>query len=186
MPLTNQPVKGMYIIEENKIYHILDRQLKTQGRQGGLIIMRLQSMETGNQITKAIKSGAKIEHIEPETKEMQYLYSDEAGSYFMDSDTYETMFVAKDIIGSYVNFLTEGSTTLMLMYDGKILNIKENPTAVLKVTDTTDAVKGNTANSATKDATVETGYHVQVPLFIKVGDEIKINTDTGEYSSKAN
>lgn len=185
MPLTNQPVKGMYILEENKIYYLMDRQLKTQGRQGGLIIMRLKSMETGNLITKTIKSGMKVEHIEPETKEMQYLYSDDAGSYFMDSDTYETMFIPKDVIGSYVNFLKEGSTTLMLLYEGKILNIKENPTAILKVTDTTDAVKGNTANTATKEATVETGYKVQVPLFIRVGDDIKLNTDTGEYTGKA-
>ena len=185
MPLTNQPVKGMYILEENKIYYLLDRQLKTQGRQGGLIIMRLKSMETGNLITKTIKSGMKVEHIEPETKEMQYLYSDDSGSYFMDSDTYETLFVAKDIIGSYASFLKEGSTTLMLFYEGKILNIKENPTVVLKVTDTTDAVKGNTANTATKDATVETGFHVQVPLFVKIGDDIKISTDSGTYSGKA-
>lgn len=186
MPLTNQPVKGMYIIEEDKIYYILDRQLKTQGRQGGLIIMRLQSMETGNQITKTIKSGAKVEHIEPETKEMQYLYSDDKGSYFMDSDTYESMFIAKDVIGNYVNFLKEGSTTLILMYEGKILSIKENPTAVLTVTEASDAVKGNTANTATKLATVETGYQLQVPMFIKAGDEIKISTDTGTYSGKAN
>lgn len=186
MPLTNQPVKGMYIMEEDKIYYILDRQLKTQGRQGGLIIMRLKSMETGNQITKTIKSGAKVEHIEPETKEMQYLYSDDKGSYFMDSETYETMFIPKDVIGSYVNFLKEGSTTLILMYEGKILSIKENPTAVLVVTEASDAVKGNTANSATKLATVETGYQLQVPMFIKAGDEIKISTDSGTYSGKAN
>jgi len=186
MPLTNQPVKGMYIIEENKIYYLLDRQLKTQGRQGGLIIMRLQSMETGNQITKTIKSGAKVEHIEPETKEMQYLYSDGGGSYFMDSETYETICIPKDTIGNYVNFLKEGSTTLILMYDGKILNIKEVPTVVLTVTETSDAVKGNTANSATKLAKVETGFELQVPMFIKEGDEIKINTDSGTYSGKAN
>jgi elongation factor P len=185
MPLTNQPVKGMYILEDSKIYYLLDRQLKTQGRQGGLIIMKLKSLETGNQFTKTIKSGTKVEHIEPETKEVQYLYSDESGAYFMDSSTYETVFIPKDVIGSYVNFLKEGSTTLILVYDGKILNIKENPTVVLKVIDAADAVKGNTANTATKSATVETGYKLQVPMFIKSGDEIKINTDTGEYTGKA-
>ncbi|MBU1119836.1 elongation factor P [Patescibacteria group bacterium] len=186
MPLTNQPVKGMYILEENKIYYILDRQLKTQGRQGGLIIMRLQSMETGNQSTKTIKSGAKVEHIEPETKEMQYLYSDGSGSYFMDSETYETINIPKDTIGDYVNFLKEGMSTLVLMYNGKILNIKEVPNVVLKVTETSDAVKGNTANSATKLAKVETGFELQVPMFIKVGDDIKISTESGSYSGKSN
>jgi elongation factor P len=104
----------------------------------------------------------------------------------MESDTYETLFIPKDVIGGYVNFLKEGSTTLILMYEGKILNIKENPTVILKVTDAADAVKGNTANTATKSATVETGYQLQVPMFIKVGDDIKINTDTGDYSGKSN
>jgi elongation factor P len=74
----------------------------------------------------------------------------------------------------------------MLTYEGKILSIKENPSVVLEVTVAQDAVKGNTANNATKLVTVETGYQLKVPLFIKKGDKIKINTETGEYSGKAN
>ncbi len=137
-------------------------------------------------VNKTIKAGAKVEYIEPETKAFQFLYSDDAGSYFMDSETYETVMIPKDVVGDYVNFLKEGDSILMLTYEGKILSIKENPSVVLEVTVAQDAVKGNTANNATKLVTVETGYQLKVPLFIKKGDKIKINTETGEYSGKAN
>jgi len=73
-----------------------------------------------------------------------------------------------------------------MIYEGKVLTVKENPTAVLTIVETSDAVKGNTANSATKEATLETGYKIQVPMFIKRGDVVKVNTDSGTYSGKAN
>jgi len=186
MPLTNQPVKGMYILEDGKFYFLIDRQLKTQGRQGGLIILKMRALENGYVTSKTIKAGVKIEYIEPETKEMQYLYSDNASVYLMDSETYETVTIPKGTIGEYVNFLKEGDAVLIMLYEGKVLTVKENPTAVLMVIETSNAVKGNTANSATKEATLETGYKIQVPMFIKKGDVVKVNTDSGTYSGKAN
>ncbi|HNR28856.1 MAG TPA: elongation factor P [Candidatus Dojkabacteria bacterium] len=186
MPLTDQPVKGMYIKEDGRFFFLEDRKLKTQGRQGGLVIMKLKALDNGQIINKTVKSGTKVEYINPETKEAQYLYKDDSFAYFMDTSTYETVNISKDVIGSYVNFLKEGDSILMLTYEGKILSIKENPSVVLEVTVAQDAVKGNTANNATKLVTVETGYQLKVPLFIKKGDKIKINTETGEYSGKAN
>ena len=159
MPLTNQPVKGMYLLEEGRFYFLIDRQLKTQGRQGGLIILKMKSLENG---------------------------SDNSSVYLMDSETYETITIPKGTIGEYVNFLKEGDSILIMIYNGKVLSIKENPTVILAVVDTSAAVKGNTANSATKEATLETGYKIQVPMFIKTGDVIKVNTDSGTYSGKAN
>ncbi|MDD4382368.1 MAG: elongation factor P [Candidatus Dojkabacteria bacterium] len=186
MPLTNQPVKGMYIVEDGKFFYLIDRQLKTQGRQGGLIIMKMRNLESGMVLSRTIKAGAKVEYIEPETKDMQYLYSDGNSAYFMDSDTYETVSIQKDILGNYINFLKEGEKVLIMMYEGKVLSVKENPTVILKVVEATDTVKGNTANSATKEVTLETGYKIHVPMFIRQGDSIKINTELGTYSGKAN
>ncbi len=186
MPLTDQPVKGMYLLEENRIFLLQDRKLKTQGRQGGLLIFKMKALDNGQILTKTIKAGTKVEYVHPETKEMQYLYSDASGAYFMDSTTYETVNIPSEVLGNYLNFLKEGESVLVMMYDGKVLTIKENPTVNLQVTESTDAVKGNTSNTATKLVTVETGYKVQVPLFVKGGDLIKINTETGEYSGKAN
>ena len=186
MPLTDQPVKGMYIKEDDRFFFLEDRKLKTQGRQGGLVIMKLKALDNGQIINKTVKSGTKVEYFNPETKEAQYLYKDDEFAYFMDTSTYETVNIPKDVIGSYINFLKEGDSILMLTYEGKILSIKENSSVVLEVISAQDAVKGNTANNATKLVTVETGYQLKVPLFIKKGDKVKINTETGEYSGKAN
>ncbi len=186
MPLTDQPVKGMYLLEEDRVFILQDRKLKTQGRQGGLIILRMKALDNGQIVNKTIKAGAKVEYIYPEVKEMQFLYSDVNGSFFMDSSTYETVMIPKAIVGEYVNFLKEGEHALVMTYQGKILTLKESSSVTLTVTEADDAVKGNTSNSATKIVTLETGYKINVPLFIKKGDVIKVNTETGEYTSKAN
>ncbi|NLD25257.1 elongation factor P [Candidatus Dojkabacteria bacterium] len=185
MPITAQPVKGMYLLEEGRVFILQDRKLKTQGRQGGLIILKMKALDSGQIVTKTIKAGAKVEYIEPETKEVQFLYSDSEGSFFMDSETFETIMIPKDVIGSYVQFLKEGESVLVMLFDGKILSVKEQPSVSLKVIESSDAVRGNTSNSATKEIVLETGYKVHVPLFIKVGDVLKINTETGAYSGKA-
>ncbi len=186
MPLTDQPVKGMYILESGRVFHLIDRKLKTQGRQGGLVIMKKKALDNGQVLTETVKAGTKVEYINPETKEMQFLYMDNENCYFMDNQTYETLPISKDVIGEYANFLKEGSTHLIMMYEEKVLTVKENPSMELEVTQAEDTVKGNTSNSATKEVTVETGYRLQVPMFIKRGDVLKINTSTGEYSGKAN
>jgi elongation factor P len=186
MPLTDSPVKGMYIKEDGRFFFLQDRKLKTQGRQGGLIIMRMKALDNGQIINKTIKSGTKVEYVTPETKEVQYLYNDALGVYFMDMETYESITISKDVIGGYINYLKEGESILILVYEGNILSVKENPSVILEVIEADEAVKGNTANAATKLVTVETGYQLHVPLFIKKGEKIKINTESGTYSSKAN
>jgi len=148
--------------------------------------MKKKALDNGQVLTETVKAGTKVEYITPETKEMQYLYSDPSGSYFMDTQTYETVNIQKDVLGEYVNFLKEGSTHLIMMHEGNVLTVKENPSVNLEVTQAEDTVKGNTSNSATKQVTVETGYKLQVPMFIKKGDMVKINTETGGYSGKAN
>lgn len=185
MPLTTQPVKGMYILQEGRVFHLLDRQLKTQGRQGGLIVMKKKALDNGQVLTETIKAGTKVEYINPETREVQYTYSDGTNSYFMDTLTFETINIPREVIGRYVGFLKEGSSHLIMMHEGKVLTIRENPVVELEVVSAQDAVKGNTSGSASKGVTVETGYKLQVPMFIKKGDIIKINTETGEYSGKA-
>jgi elongation factor P len=145
----------------------------------------MKALDNGQIVNKTIKAGAKVEYVEPETKEVQFLYSDNEGSYFMESDTYETVMIPKVVIGDYVKFLKEGESVLVMVHEGKILTVKEHPSVNLTVTEASDAVRGNTSSSATKEVTLETGYKVYVPLFIKVGDVVKINTETGEYSGKA-
>jgi elongation factor P len=148
--------------------------------------MKMKALDTGQQLEKTIKAGVKVEYIEPETIAVQYLYSDEKSGYFMDTNTYETFPIGIDIVGDYIKFLKEGDSCLIMRSEGEVLNVKISPTVELEVIEATPAVRGNTANSATKSVKVETGYTLNVPLFIEKGDILKINTETGDYSGKAN
>ncbi len=184
MAYTDSPTKDMYLLIDGKFHYVLDRQLKTQGRQGGLIILKMKNLDGGNTITQTIKAGTKVEQIEPETKEMQYLYKDENNAYFMDAVTFENIPLSLSIVDDYINFLKEGDSVLMMIYEQRVLSIRRKASVSLKVTESVDAVKGNTANAATKLVTLETGYRVNVPLFVKQGDTVTINTETGLYTGR--
>lgn len=184
MPFTDQPRKDLYARIDGKIFYILDRSYKTQGRQGGLLILKLKNMETGNNSTVTFKAGMKVEIVEPETKEVQYLYKDSDYAYFMDTESFETIPLTLSIIDDYIPFLKEGEKTLIITFEGKILSVKRKGSVALKVTHADEAVKGNTANNATKLITLETGYQVQAPMFVREGDIVTINTETGQYTGR--
>lgn len=184
MALTYQPRKNTYLNIDGKIYFVLDRQLKTQGRQGGLIILKLKNVETGANQEVTIKSGQKVEELETETKEVQYLYSDSQAVHFMETSTFESIEVPISLIDDYKYFLKEGEKTLVLFAEGKIIDIRRKGAVELKVVEASDAVKGNTATNALKEVVLETGYKVNVPMFVKEGDVVTINTETGEYTGR--
>lgn len=186
MALTDQPRKDMYVMLDGKAHYILDRSYKTQGRQGGLIILKLKNLETGNHSMMTVKAGVKVDVFEPETKEVQYLYADGASLYFMDMESFETISILKDVVGDYAWYLKEGDKVLVIMYEGNVIDIRKKATVNLEVVETQDAVKGNTSGNAMKSAKVETGYELNVPMFIQVGDVLTINTETGEYSGRVN
>ena len=185
MSSIDQFKKDMYLLIDDHVHHVIDRQLKTQGRQGGLIILKMRDLETGNIVNKTIKAGTKLEQIDVEYVEMQYLYNDDNGVYFMNMETYETVSIPLPILEDYILFLKEGEKILTMNFNGRIINIRKNPTVVLKVKSAEPAIRGDTANNALKSVELETGYKVNVPMFIKVGDEVKINTESGEYMGKA-
>ncbi len=184
MAQTSHFVRGMYVMLTDGIYSVEDRSLKTQGRQGGLIILKLRNIKTGNILTETLKAGAKLEEVLLETKKMQYLYADDKSAYFMDSESFETVPVKKEVLGDYLSYLKEGEELLMLVYEDEIVDVKRNPSVVLEVTEAEDAIKGNTANNAMKDVILETGLKIKVPMFIKKGDKVVVNTESGVYSKK--
>lgn len=184
--MTDTFVKDMYVMYEGVLHHVLDRFYKTQGRQGGLIILKMRNMNSGNMNTITMKAGMKLDAVNVEMKEMQYLYKDTGDLYFMDSETFETINIPKDVVGDYENYLKEGDKILTQIYDGKVIDIKRSAAVTLEVVEAMDAVKGDTATAAMKEVTVETGYVVKAPMFIKKGDKISINTDSGEYTGRIN
>ncbi len=184
MAQTDQLAKDMYILIDGNIHLITDRKYKTQGRQGGLIIFTARNVSSGQIIVKTVKAGVKYEQVNPEHVEVQYLYSDADSLYFMNMETFETVTLDKSFVGDYSQYLKEGDKNVIMVYEGKVLSIRKNPSVQLKVTESAEAVKGNSATSANKIVTTETGYKVKVPLFVNVGDILTINTETGEYTGR--
>ncbi len=185
MALTDQLSKDIYILIDGNIHLITERKYKTQGRQGGLIIFTAKNVQTGQTLVKTVKAGTKFDAVDPEYIEMQYLYHDDSSVYFMNTQTYETVSVSRELVGDYVQYLKEGDKYVIMIYDDKVLSMRKNPSVELKVVESVDAVKGNTATAANKMVTTETGYKVKVPLFVKTGDTITINTETGAYTGRA-
>ena|GEM_PF-386958 len=186
MPLTDDLKKNIYLRIDGKIYFILDRQYKTQGRQGGLVMLKLKNVSDNTTKSMTVNAGTKFEEVFPDVVGVQYLYSDDDYCYFMDMNTFETINVSRSIVGDYINFLKEGEKTQVLVLEEKVISMKRQPIVKLEVTESIDDVKSNAATDVTKSVTVETGYKVNVPLFIRKGDVISINTDTGEYTGRAN
>ena len=146
---------------------------------------KLKDIQSGKIIDKTFNAGARLEFVRVEAKRMQFLYQDGELFVFMDSDTYDQLNVSADSVADNARYLIAG-LNVDLLFDGtEILDIRLPANVVLNVVETEPGFKGNTATGATKPATVETGYSLNVPLFIEEGDHLKINTRNGEYIERA-
>ena len=145
----------------------------------------MKDIQTGKIIDETFNAGARIEIIRVEVKPMQYLYNDGDFFIFMDNKTYDQITVSESIINGGKDFLVAGMNVDLLFDGQEILDVRIPAHVVLQVTDTEPGFKGNTATGATKPATLETGFIIQVPLFVSSDDKIKIDTRTGQYIERA-
>jgi elongation factor P len=148
--------------------------------------LRLKGLKTGRSIAQTFKTPDTVEDITVDLRPAQYMYSDDESFHFMDNESYEQIAVAKEGLEDRQNWLKEGSAYDLIIYEGKAIDIKVPYKVVFTVTEAQQALKGDTATGATKNVTIETGYKVKVPLFIKQGDKVLINTETGEYVERVN
>ena len=173
--------KGLRIEIGNEPFSIIDFLHVKPGKGGAFIRTKLKNLKTGSVIDKTFRSGEKLKKADLEEKEMQYLYNDGDSYHFMDNETYEQFSLPANKIEYEKNFLKENTNVKVLFFKGDAISI-ELPTFVeLEVTHTEPGLKGDTASSASKPATLETDYTLNVPLFINIGDILKIDTRTGEY-----
>jgi len=176
--------KGTLIQLDGAPYKVVDYAQKVMGRGGSIVNVRLKNLITGALTPKTFKGQDKIEPAEVTTKPAQYLYNDSSDYYFMDPKTFEQFQLPADIIDTAANYLKEGSTVNLQSFNGNIINIELPKNLYLEVTYTENAVKGDTSSSVQKDATLETGVIVRVPAFIKQGDIISVDTETGVYRER--
>ena len=181
MATTSNIKNGSVIFHKNKRMKVVEFLHVKPGKGPAFVRTKLKDISTGKVIDETFNSGVKLEFLKIEAKEMQYLYSDTDSHFFMDNQTFEQVSVIDNIIGKNVNFLKDGMNVDILFDGNVILDIRLPAHVNLKVVETEPGIKGNTATGATKSAKVETGYLVQVPLFVVEGNILKIDTRTGEY-----
>jgi elongation factor P len=151
------------------------------GKGGAFVRTKVKNLRNGKVLEKTFRSGEKVEEADVEDRKMQYLYQDGEQLVFMDTSTYDQLPISLDDVGDAKKFLKENTEVSVMLYKGKPLNIELPAFIEAQITQTDPGLKGDTASGATKPATLETGAVVQVPLFVKEGEAIRVDTRTGEY-----
>lgn len=173
--------KGLKIEVEGTPYEIVDFQHFKPGKGGAMVRTKLRNILTGRMQDITFRSGEKVGKPDLETREMQFLYRESSDLIFMDLSSYEQLQMAQDVVGIKATYLKESQIVQVLLYQGAPLDIELPVSLVLEVTETEPGVKGDTVSNVTKAAILETGAQVQVPLFVNIGDKVKIDTRSNEY-----
>jgi len=181
---TNQFRNGTAIRVDGKRFTILFFQHVKPGKGGAFVRTRLRNIDTGAVVEKTFRAGEKLENVRTESRPMTYLYRDGEMLYFMDSDTYEQTAVPADAVGEAAGYVVEGGTVSVLSADGEVVSVEPPAHVDLAVAETDPGLKGDTATGGTKPATLETGVVVQVPLFVNVGDRVRVDTRSNEYLTR--
>ena len=178
--------KNIKIRIDGHPYLVVDFQFVKPGKGQGLYKCKLKNMLTGSVLDRTYRSGEKLEAADVESRSMQYLFASADGFTFMDQESYEQIELAADLVGDDRHYLTDQLGVDVLFYEGRAVGLTVPSHVVVTITECEPGVKGDTATGATKGATVETGYTLQVPLFIKTDERIKIDTRTGAYVERVN
>lgn len=176
---------GKKIVVEGAPFVVQFSQHSKMGRAGAVLRTKMRNLETGAVISKTFQGADKVENAEMTTQKAQYLYCEGDSFFFMNNETYEQFELSKKVIADNANFLKDGTEVDILYFKGKPINIELPIKLDFEVVEAPPAVKGNTADGGSKQVTIETGIKVNVPLFIKTGDKIRINTQTGEYAERS-
>jgi len=173
--------KGKILKYDDSIYEVIEFLHVKPGKGQVFVRTKIKDLESGATISKNFKKGDTFEVVSLEEKDVQFLYKDKGKFYFMDLETYEQYPIGEELLGDTKFYLKENMKCGVKISEGKMLGINIPNFVTLKITSTDPGVRGNTAQGGSKPAVLETGLKVKVPLFLKEGEEIVIDTRTGEY-----
>ena len=182
---TNQFKNGMHIELEGGFWRIVEFQHVKPGKGGAFVRTKLKGLDSGAVVERTFRAGEKFPRVRTETKDMQYLYDAGDEVVFMDQDTYEQTSLPHAMVEDALEFMQPSSSVQMMLVNGQPSGVQLPASVELAVTETEPGVKGDTVSNVTKPATLETGAVVQVPLFVNVGDVIRVDTREARYISRA-
>jgi elongation factor P len=181
----NELRKGTTFTLDGELYKVLEYQHHKPGRGKATIRTTIRNLRSGSIIQKNFISGDRVQDIRVEGRLVQYLYSDGDFCHFMDMDTYEQPVLRASVLGDDLLYLKENTELKLLQYEGETIDYELPTTVDMEVVESEMAVAGDTATGATKEVRLETGLKVRVPLFVNVGDVVRVDTRSGQYLSRA-
>jgi elongation factor P len=181
---TNDLKNGITLELDNGLFQVIEFQHVKPGKGGAFVRTKLRNLRTGNVFDRTFNAGVRVEQAIVEKRDMQFLYRDGDDYVFMDTESYDQLHVAPAVLGDAADYLVESATAIIAMHQGEIIGVEIPASVELTITETEPGVQGDRVSGARKPATVETGKVVQVPLFLNIGDRVKVDTRTGEYITR--
>ena len=176
---------GLCFEMDDQVYQVVEFQHVKPGKGAAFVRTKYKNVKTGSVVERSFNPNEKFEQAQLDRRDMQYIYSDGELYYFMDQESYEQIPIHAESIGDAIKFLKEEMICKVLSYKGEIFSVELPITVELEITECEPGVKGDTANNASKYATLETGAVVKVPLFVNQNEKIRVDTRTGEYLERA-
>ncbi len=181
---TNDLKNGITLELDNGLFQVVEFQHVKPGKGGAFVRTKLRNLRNGNVFDKTFNAGVRVEQAILERKDMQFLYRDGDDYVFMDMESYDQQHVSPVALGDAADYLVENMTAIIAFHNGDIVSVEIPASVELDVTDTEPGIQGDRVSGARKPATVQTGLVVQVPLFVNVGDRIKVDTRSGDYITR--
>src|SRR6266516_2179134 len=181
---TNDLKRGMTLELDGVLFQVIDFQHVKPGKGGAFVRTKLRNVKNGAVVDRTFNAGVNVGLAIVERREMQYLYRDGDDFVFMDTQSYEQIAVPADVVAGAANYLVEGATAMVAVHGGSAIGVELPASMVLRVAQTDPGVRGDRVSGALKPATLETGLTVNVPLFVEEGDQVKVDTRTGEYITR--
>ncbi|MBV7363684.1 elongation factor P [Actinomycetaceae bacterium TAE3-ERU4] len=186
MATTNDLKNGMVLKIEGQLWSVVEFQHVKPGKGPAFVRTKIKNVLSGKIVDRTFNAGLKVETATVDRRDMTYLYQDGQDYVFMDDSTYDQITVPAETVGDAANFMLENQSAIVSTHEGQVLFIELPASVVLEITYTEPGLQGDRSSAGTKPATLETGYEIQVPLFLETGTKVKVDTRNGSYISRVN
>jgi elongation factor P len=177
---------GVVLKIDGQLWTVIEFQHVKPGKGGAFVRTKMKNVVSGKTVDRTFNAGAKIETENVDRRDFQYLYADGDSFVFMDTSDYDQLSVPAAVVGDAANFMLENQAVTVALHDGNPLYVELPASVTLEITYTEPGLQGDRSTGGTKPATVETGYQIQVPLFLEQGTKVKVDTRTGDYLGRVN
>ncbi len=186
MATTNDLKNGTVLNLDGQLWTVVEFQHVKPGKGGAFVRTKLKNVLSGKVVDRTFNAGTKVETANVDKRDMQYLYKDGTDFVFMDTSSYDQLYVSEATVGDAANYLLESQQAMVATHDGSPLYVELPPSVVLEITYTEPGLQGDRSTGGTKPATLETGAEIQVPLFLEQGTRVKVDTRDGSYLGRVN